>query len=146
MNWLGDFVQTQLAPEDEVLDLGCGIMQATLDVIPAYPKTRLRCKRLLGVDIHQPSLDFLKERGIETLQHDLTELPLPLPDKSFDVVIFTDLFEHLRLYQAEDLVNEAQRLARKKIICSTPKEFRRNEYSTSVDYFNIANQPTVRKI
>lgn len=87
MNWFGDFVQTQIDPENTVLDLGCGIMQATLDVLPAYPKTKLQCKRLLGVDVYQPYLDFLKAKGIETLRHDLTQLPLPLKDKSFDVVL-----------------------------------------------------------
>lgn len=144
MNWLGDFIQTQLEPDDAVLDLGCGIMQATLDTCPAYPPTKIQCKRLVGVDIHQPYLEILKERGVEVLQHDLTKLPLPFPDKSVDVVLFTDVLEHLKLYQAENLVQEGQRLARKKIICSTPKEFRRNEFSASFNFTNLGLNPYQR--
>jgi len=131
LNWAGDFAQKHIDPTDSVLDLGCGIMQATMNFISAYPKTKLQCGDLLGVDIHEPYLHFLREKGIEVLKHDLRDLPLPFPKKSFDVVLLFDVFEHLTLEQAAALESEASRIARKKVIAMTPAIFVDNEASAS---------------
>jgi len=127
MNWVGDFIQENIEETDTVLDLGCGIMQATLDIVASYPKTRLKCKRLFGVDIHQPYLDFLNTLGIETLRWDLRDIPLPFDSKSFDVVLLTDILEHLsNMNDVNKLIEESIRIARKQVIALTPKEFTNN--------------------
>lgn len=124
MNWAGDWIQDNISVHDIVLDLGCGIMQATLDHVKSYPKTKLICKRLIGVDIYQPYLDFLNERGIETVQWDLTKIPYPFEDKSVDVTILTDIFEHLKTIEEVDaLISESIRITKKKLFMVTPREF-----------------------
>jgi len=127
MNWVGDLIQENIEETDTVLDLGCGIMQATLDIVPSYPKTILKCKKLFGVDIHQPYLDYLNDYGIETLKWDLRKVPYPFQDKSFDIVILTDILEHLEnMEYVNKLIRESMRIARKKVIVLTPNKFSSN--------------------
>lgn len=140
MNWAGDFAQEHIDPSDSVLDLGCGIMQATMNFFTNYPKTKLKCDKLLGVDIYEPYLDFLKEKGIQTLKHDLTDLPLPIPDKSYDVVLLMDILEHLSLIETAALEKEASRIARKKIIVISPSIFRSNIEHT-MDVYGLGSNP-----
>jgi len=132
MNWVGDAIQRRISRNDSVLDLGCGIMQSTLDTCPSYPPTRLQCGRLVGVDLYEPYLAFLRARGVPVVKHDLEELPLPFPDKSFDHVLLLDVLEHMTTMEAADaLFEEAKRIARKKIFVVTPKKFSRNERGVS---------------
>jgi len=125
MNWVGDLVQKYVEPEDTVLDIGCGIMQAILDTCPTYPSTRLRCRYLVGADIYEPYLEFLKKRGIEVLHLDL-RYALPFHPKSFDVILLLDVLEHLSIEKADKLVLEATRIAKRKVIVLTPVDFQPN--------------------
>lgn len=135
MNWVGDLIQENIEETDTILDLGCGIMQATLDIVPSYPKTKLKCKRLLGVDIHQPYLDYLNTLGIETLNWDLRKVPIPFKDKSFDIVLLTDILEHLdHMEYVNKLISESIRIARKKLIALTPIKFDNNIKAISNPY------------
>jgi hypothetical protein len=49
--WLGDLIRPRVRPNDDVLDLGCGIMPAT--------GGRLTCRRHVGVDAFAPYLDLI---------------------------------------------------------------------------------------
>jgi len=132
MNWLGDLVQIETNENDYVLDLGCGIMQATLDHIPNYPKTRLQCAKITGVDIHKPYLDWLNKHypEIETIHWDLKRTQLPFQDKSYDIILLIDILEHLdNLEYVENIISESNRIARNKIIILTPKKFDSNVIS-----------------
>jgi len=123
MNWAGELVQTQLDPEDVVLDLGCGIMQATLDTCPSYPPTKIQCKKIIGVDAYEPYLKFLVKKGIEVMKWDLRVIPLPFKDKSVDVILLLDVVEHLKCGEALALMDEAERIARKKVLVLIPQKF-----------------------
>jgi len=133
MNWLGYLAQREISENDSVLDLGCGIMQATLDHIPSYPKTRLQCAKITGVDIHKPYLEWLNINypEIETLHWDLSKIPIPFQDKSYDIILLIDILEHLdSLEIVRNIISESNRIARKKIIVLTPKKFDPNLAAT----------------
>ena len=135
MNWVGDYIQDNIEETDTVLDLGCGIMQCTLDFVPTYPKTRLRCKELLGVDIYQPYLDYLNTLGVDTLKWDLINLPLPFEDNSFDIVLLNDILEHLPdIEDVDRLIAESFRIARMKVFYITPNYFFANIDGTHNPY------------
>ena len=52
MNWLGHLVQKEVSIFDTVLDLGCGIMQAT---------GGLQARSILGADLVDAYLDQIKK-------------------------------------------------------------------------------------
>lgn len=108
MNWLGAIVGRLCLPSDEILDLGCGIMQAT---------GRLSVKRHVGVDAFAPYLDYI---GPPSVLGKLPEVTKQFADRSFDVVLMLDVVEHLEKDNALDLLREAERIARRLVIVFTP--------------------------
>ena len=109
MNWLGDLVQKEVNKNDTVLDLGCGIMACTLDTCPTYPKTRLKCRHITGVDVHTNYLHLLKERPYITVVKGMLPDDLYVfVDSSFDVVLLLDIIEHLEYERSMKLIDEAK--------------------------------------
>ncbi len=111
MNWLGAYVATQVRNHDSVLDLGCGIM------IPTNGRRLKECKVHVGVDCFKPYLDKIGQPSF------LCDLPDGLEhfvDKSFDVVLMLDIIEHLEKPRALRLIEEAERIAKDRIILFTP--------------------------
>lgn len=115
MNWLGEIVQERIGPDDTVLDLGCGIMQASDD---------MRAKIILGVDIWEKYLDHIKNVH-PTMRVSMSELDRFM-DKSYDVVICLDVVEHLEKDLALKVIDECKRICRKRAIIYTPSEFKDN--------------------
>lgn len=139
MNWLGAIIQKYVDSSDIVLDIGCGIMQATTDVIEKHPipslseklkgkkiiPANLDCKMIVGVDIWEKYLEKNKERYIVIKTNvENTEIFL---DNSFDVVISLDVLEHIEKETSLKLLNEMERIARKRVIVYTPRQFESNE-------------------
>lgn len=126
MNWLGKLIQEYVKPTDIVLDLGCGIMQATTDSLGTLGNEgNLVCKTILGVDVHQPYLDRIKGR-YPTLRLDVRRTDV-FVDDSYDVVLCTDVLEHLPKPDALRILAEMERIARKYVIAYTPAEFHDND-------------------
>lgn len=115
MNWLGQTVQKEINLDDTVLDLGCGIMQAT---------DGLQAKSILGVDVFPAYLEAIKDR-YQTILLSLGET-WRFMDDSFDVVICLDVIEHLPKDLALKILSECRRICRKKAIIFTPSEFNDN--------------------
>lgn len=111
-NWLGNLVAAWVRPDDEVLDLGCGVMPAT--------GGRLACKRHVGVDSFEQYLEVV---GPPTVLGRLPHVTQVFADGSFDVVLMLDVIEHLGLNHAHALLNEAERIARREVIIFTPDGF-----------------------
>jgi 2-polyprenyl-3-methyl-5-hydroxy-6-metoxy-1,4-benzoquinol methylase len=63
----------------------------------------------------------LTEAGVELVLWDLERTPYPLADQSFDVVVLTEVLEHLRDYPAQSLA-EARRILRPRgiLVLTTP--------------------------
>ncbi len=135
MNWLGDYVQDFVERDDLVLDVGCGIMQATTD---SLSKGSLKCKTILGMDIWLKYLDQIKSK-YPTLCA-TTENMWMFPDSSYDVVLCFDVLEHLELDNALKLVDEMKRIARKHVIIYTPEIFETNE-ENELNAWNLGNNP-----
>ena len=113
MNWLGDLIAPRLRPTDEVLDLGCGIMQPTggrLTTVRAH----------VGVDAFRPYLDRI---GPPFIHAPVQDVAAGLPPRSFDVVLLLDVVEHLDKPEALAVLAGAERIARREVIAFTPDGF-----------------------
>ena len=122
MNWLGKIIQSNIHKNDIVLDLGCGIMQATTGIYDG--KKSLKCRTILGVEMVEKYLDKVKPY-YPTVKLNVKDTNR-FVDDSYDVVICLDVLEHLELQYAVELLKEMKRIARKKVIIYTPKSFDHN--------------------
>lgn len=116
MNWLGEIIQRYIRNSDTVLDLGCGIMQAT---------DGLKCKNILGCDIWMSYLYHICDKFM-TIQIGMNELQR-FPNNSYDVVLCLDVIEHLHESTTLEAINEMKRIARRRVIIYTPNKFETNE-------------------
>ncbi len=103
---------------DSVLDLGCGrgdvLVQAGV----------LTSSRVSGVDGDEPSLTAAKEAGYaRVINSDAMSYLADQESSSFDVVIALDVVEHFKKAAGLELINEATRVARHKVIFMTPNGF-----------------------
>ncbi len=71
-----------------VLDIGIGTANF-YEHLPDYYKYEIK-----GVDINAEFVKVLNERGIETLEVDISKNPLPYKDESFDFVMCDSILEH----------------------------------------------------
>ena len=122
MNWMGEKIKKYVNKKDIVLDLGCGIMQATTGIYDG--KKSLKCKTILGVELVEKYIDKVKYH-YPTIRTDVRDTDLFMDD-SYDVVICTDVLEHLPLTKSIDLLKEMKRITRHTVIIYTPKEYEEN--------------------
>jgi len=104
---------------ESMIDLGCG-----RGIVGAIVRIYRDPKRVVGVDVFKPYLDFCEKRGIytELLQWDLRNLPLPFNDDEFDLAVALEVLEHMPKAKGLLLVEELERIAN-RIIVSTPTIF-----------------------
>ena len=148
MNWLGRLVQKEILLDDTVLDVGCGIMQATTESIRPniisskrkiydllnykmeYSQSgNLKCKSLLGCDVWKPYL-LIAKNYFPTIQLSVNELDR-FVDESYDVVICLDVLEHMKKDEALKAIDNMKRIARKKVIVYTPVRLEQSETQVS---------------
>ncbi len=91
-----------------LLDLGC----ATGNYAAALMKEGYSVK---GADVNQAYVAKAKERGVEAV---VIDGKVPYADKSFDTVYCFEVIEHVP--DVDALLTEAKRLARKKVLFTTP--------------------------
>lgn len=98
------FINGLLSPNDYVLDIGCG----TKEIARA-----LKCTSVTTLDAWKP---FNPD-----IWCDLTEIKqLPCENDSYDVILMTDVIEHLPKERGFYILREAKRVTRKYIIVFTP--------------------------
>jgi len=107
-----------------LIDVGCGRGISGRGIIGALTRIYREPKRLVGVDVFQPYLNFCKKFNFydELYCLDLRKLPLPFKSKDFDVVTCIEVIEHLPKKDGEKLLDEIERLA-KLVIVTTPTTF-----------------------
>jgi 2-polyprenyl-3-methyl-5-hydroxy-6-metoxy-1,4-benzoquinol methylase len=104
---------------ESMIDVGCG-----RGIVGAIVRIYRDPKRVVGVDVFKPYLDFCEKMGsyTELLQWDLRTLPLPFDDNEFDLAVALEVLEHMPKTKGLFLVKELERIA-KRIIISTPTIF-----------------------
>lgn len=97
------------------VELGCGTKSPAVEYVNNI--------YTLGIDGYLPSLLANKKSGYfkDYILADLTHLPLK--DNSFDCVAAFDVIEHLTKPQANKLIEDMEKISKKKVIISTPNGF-----------------------
>lgn len=93
-----------------IVDVGCGDGLLTNQLNDRYDD-------VLGVDISREALQHVKGRKMAVGMD-----RLPLPDQSFDLVICTEVIEHLPYHIYEKSIHELQRVAKKNLLVTVPNE------------------------
>lgn len=108
-----------LKPET-ILDVGCGTGYITSIMSNELDSTVIGC----GMDTNR--ISFARGNfGQEVIIADITQLPFR--DNSFDVVVASEIIEHIHCTEAA--LTEIERVARKNVVITVPNE----------PYFRIAN-------
>ena len=91
-----------LSAPSAVLDIGCG----NGSILNQLPTGVYKA----GIDVSTNLLELAKAKGIETFCVDVDQAPLPFPDGRFDLVMATDVIEHV--VHTDHLMNEINRVLR----------------------------------
>lgn len=114
---------------DTILDLGCGI-DSPLRYISSLNK-----KFTVGVDAYKPVIEQSRKKRIHNkyVMMNLNEIQSKFLDKSFDAVIALDVIEHFKKSEGDALRRNMERIAKKRVIISTPNGFITSETNAVSD-------------
>ncbi len=108
-------LKSELRNCQSVLELGCGVKSPIVEVVKNV--------FAVGIDGHLPSLlankksGYFKDYVLADLNH------LPLRNNSFDCVAAFDVIEHLTKHHAKILIENMEKISKKKIMLLTPNGF-----------------------
>jgi len=109
------WIEDQCRGAESVLELGCSAGYVLL-------KAGKNAERLAGMDINRKVIEENKKAfwEVEWVCGDVTKLPLPFPDNSYEVVLATEIFEHIPWANVSPLIMDALRVASKKVLITIP--------------------------
>ena len=101
-----------------LLDIGCGERSPIFRFSKSIPRTT-------GVDSHLPSIERSRAEGIHTdyVQMNIAEIGSRFAPGSFDCVVALDVIEHFEKADGLRLLDDMERIARKKVVIFTPNGF-----------------------
>ncbi len=106
----------QRAAPATMLDAGCGEGFGTGFLADRMPGTTVE-----GIDVSPGAIAYATERFGERVEYQVGSVyELPYPDDSFDLVLCSEVLEHLD--RPEDAVRECARVARKHVLLTVPLE------------------------
>ena len=98
-------------PKDvkSLIDVGCG-----RGIIGAMCRIYRDASRLVGIEVYQPYVKFLKDMNFYDEVHslDLQKTPLPYKDKEFNVATCIEVIEHMTKDKGIELLDELERIAK----------------------------------
>ena len=109
------YLRRELKDCDSVIDLGCGG-----DSVLRYAPHRFYS---VGVEAWKDSLNESRSKRIHDDYIMADVVKLELKDKSVDAVILLEVLEHLTKEEGKELIERMSRVARKRIIITTPNGF-----------------------
>jgi SAM-dependent methyltransferase len=108
-------VRRELEGCKSFLDIGCG----KSSIVRYFSKDF----KSAGVDLFEPYIEESRKKGIHDEYFKMDVRKLKFKPKSFDAVIALELIEHLRKKEGEKLLDDMERIARKRVIVFTPNGF-----------------------
>lgn len=128
-------LKKELSDCESVLDLGCG---------PSSPLQY--CKNIkysVWVEWFEPYLKQSQEKWIHNEYIPKSIQELDFPENSFDAVIMIEVLEHLNEKDWYEILKKIEKLAKKKIIISTPNWYfpmdavDNNEYQRHLSWWDV---------
>jgi len=130
---------------ERILDVACGrgkwgfllrtnLWQTKVAKIDVEPEC------IVGIDVFRPSLKMVAYHRIYDAVICCHVGYLPFKDASFDVVLASEILEHLEKQDGERLLSEVERVSRKTIILTTPHFVRKRVGLPSPEGFNPYEQ------
>lgn len=100
-----------------VLDVGCGSWSPLANIKKNFYS--------VGVDIHKPSIQEIKEKKIHDTYKivDVLKISKYFKPRSFDAVIALDVVEHFEKKDGLSLIKQMETIASKKVVILTPYGF-----------------------
>ncbi len=99
----------QWIPQDvsTIIDIGCGNGKISNSLAEDYD--------VLGVDISSAALQYVQAKKLQA-----SAVSIPLADSSFDLVLSSEMIEHLTDADLRLAINEMKRLSKRYILISVP--------------------------
>lgn len=109
-------IQKLIPKTTTILDVGCGEGKLMEEI-------KRKGQSIVGIDLHLPSIKEAKSLGIFDDVIICDALFLPFTSKTFDVVICSQVIEHLPKIKGVMLTVEIERVSKQRVILCTPNGF-----------------------
>src|SRR3989344_1175191 len=133
-------IKKHLTSGSSILDIGCGDGKFIAHIIKKDPTIRL-----YGVDLFDPYIDTAREsRDYKKIfKQDVRKIKFP--KRSFDIVLASQVVEHLKKDDALSLIKNMENIASMKVIIGTPNgyfprgEFENNKLQKHLSAWNVTD-------